>query len=73
MRELAIGLVLILGSIGSVFALAPRGGRQSWFVGVPFIEPFAAIIIVALLMLGILFVAAQFSTIDDVTMLKGVR
>ena len=73
MPELVIGLVLILASIGSMYALAPREGRSAWLIGIPFIEPFAAIVIVAVLMLGVLFIAAHFSTIDDVTMLKGGR
>lgn len=73
MSQLAIGLVLILGSIGSVYALAPRGGRQAWFIDVPLLEPLAAVVIVAMLVVGVLFLAAQFSTIDEVTMLRGGR
>jgi hypothetical protein len=73
MSELAIGLLLVLAGIGSIYALASRAGRQGWFARLPFIEPFAAIVLVASLMLGVLFVAAHFSTIDNATMLKGGR
>jgi hypothetical protein len=68
--QLTLGLLLVLGSIGSLFALAPRGGRSSRIAGIPFVEPFVGIVIVALLMLGILLVAAQFSAFDTMSMLR---
>ena len=71
MTQLMLGLVLVFGSIGSLFALAPRGGRSAWIAGVPFVEPFVGIVIVALLMLGVLLVAAQFSAFDSIGMLRG--
>ena len=73
MSELAIGLLLVLAGIGSAYALAPRGRRSGWLARLSFIEPFAAIVLLASLMLGVLFVAAHFSTIDNATMLRGGR
>jgi uncharacterized protein YjeT (DUF2065 family) len=73
MSELAIGLLLVLAGIGSVYALAPRARRKGWFAKLSFIEPFAAIVLVASLMLGVLFVAAHFATIDNAILWKGGR
>jgi cell division protein FtsX len=68
-----MGIALLVVSVGSVFASIPRHGKTAWFVGKPFLAPFMSILVVAGLTIGLLLIAAYFTTIDDVTLAGAVK
>jgi hypothetical protein len=63
----------MLVSAGSVFASIPRNGKTAWFVGKPFLAPFVSILVVTGLTIGVLLIAAYFTTIDDATLAGAVN
>ena len=71
MSELFIGATLLVVSVVSLIACRPRKEKKAWFVGVPFLEPGASILMITAFALGVILIAAYFTTIDDAT-LSGV-
>jgi hypothetical protein len=69
--QLLGGAALMLVGIVSLLVSLPRGGKKAWFVGMPFIESGASILMIATFALGVILILAYFTTIDDAT-LSGV-
>jgi hypothetical protein len=66
--QLLIGITLALIGIGSVTICVPRRGKMAWFVGKPFLEPGVPILIITTFAIGIILIAAYFTTIDSPTL-----
>jgi hypothetical protein len=71
LSELLVGTSLLILSIGALIASLPRHGKKAWFVGTPFVEPGASILMITAFAVGLILIAAYFTTIDDAT-LSGV-
>jgi len=71
LSELLIGTTLLVVSIASLLVCIPRKGNKAWFVGVPFLEPGASILMITAFATGLILIAAYFTAIDDAT-LSGV-
>lgn len=67
MQNLLVGITLAIIVMGLLIACIPRGGKKAWFVGKPFLEPAAPI-----LMMGLLLVISDLTTIDEIG-LSGAR
>ena len=65
LAELLTGSILLVASFGTLAALLPRKGRAISWVRKPFVEPSLAILIVAAMALGVIFLANYFTTIDN--------
>jgi hypothetical protein len=68
LSELLIGSTLLVISIGALIACLPRKGKKAWFVGIPFLEPGASILMITAFAIGLILIAAYFTTIDDATL-----
>ena len=68
LSQLLIGLVLAFIGIGSVAACVPRKGNLAWFVGKPFLEPGVPVAMIATSAIGLILIAAYFTTIDNASL-----
>ena len=68
LSELFTGIVLTCLSFGAVMICIPRHGKKAWFVGVPFLETGVSILVVTGFVLGLLFITAYFTAIDNATL-----
>jgi len=66
--QLVSGFVLMLASLGLLMLCVPRHGKKAWFVGLPLIETGVSVVVVTGFVLGLLFIAAYFTAIDDATL-----
>ena len=73
MSELLIGVALVAMGIGSLIACMPRRGKTAWFIGKPLLESGVPIAMIAMFAIGLILVAAYFTTIDDVTLVTKAR
>jgi hypothetical protein len=63
--ELLIGIMLLIVSIASLVGCRPRKGKKARFVGLPFLEPGASILMITAFAMGLILIAAYFTAIDD--------
>ena len=68
LAELTLGIVLMVVSIAAFVACLPRNGKTKRFVQLPFIAPAVSIVIIGGLAIGLIEIAAYFTTIDDMTL-----
>ena len=68
MRELLMGITLLIVSAGSLTACLPRNGKKAWFVGIPFLDAGVPVLILSVFAIGVVLVVAYFTTIDDMTL-----
>ncbi|MEP7031365.1 MAG: hypothetical protein ABI830_10570 [Pseudolabrys sp.] len=68
LSQLLIGGGLVLLSIGAWIACLPRGGKTRSFVTMPFLAPAVSVVIIGCFAMGLILVAAYFTTIDDATL-----
>jgi hypothetical protein len=66
MRDLIFGIALMLVSGVLVAACRPRNGQTLSLVKKPLVGPALGILITASFAIGILFIAAYFTTIDEI-------
>ncbi len=69
LSELLIGITALFISFGLVIVCLPRKGKTVWFVRTPFVAPAVSILIISGLALGLILIAAYFTTIDDATLM----
>jgi hypothetical protein len=72
MSQLLIGVVLIFIGVASLIVCLPRKGKKAWFVGKPLFESGVPILMITMFAIGIMLVAAHFTTIDDATLAGAV-
>ena len=63
--KLLIGLALLLSSVGALMVLRPRGGKTISWTTKPFVGPLLGVLITVAFGVGIILVAAYFTTIDN--------
>ncbi len=68
LAELILGIALTVISIIAFIACLPRNGITKRFVRIPFIAPTVSIVIIGGLAIGLIEIAAYFTTIDDMTL-----
>ncbi len=73
LSQLIFGSLLLLLGAGSLIACVPRKGKTAWFVGKPFLESGASVLLIFTFAIGFLLLTAYFTTIDDATLAGTVR
>jgi hypothetical protein len=73
MAELLSGIALLCISLGVLMAVRPRKGKPIGWVRKPFVGPTLAIVLVAGIGMGTVFLANYFTTIDDMTFIRKQR
>jgi hypothetical protein len=68
--ELTLGIALVVISIVAFIASLPRHGITKRFVRMPFIAPTVSNVIIGGLAIGIIEIAAYFTTIDEMTLTR---
>ncbi len=68
MSQLLIGLALLIVGVGSLLLCVPRRGKTAWFVGMPLFESGVPILMIGAFAIGLILIAAYFTTIDDATL-----
>lgn len=68
MEQLLIGSALMIIGVVSLLACLPRHGKKAWFVGKPLVESGVPILMIAIFAMGVILIAAYFTTIDNATM-----
>jgi hypothetical protein len=71
--ELLFGITLVFITVGSMAICLPRNGKTAWFVHKPFLAPAVSVLIITGLALGLILLAAYFTTIDDATLSGAVK
>jgi hypothetical protein len=66
--ELLIGVTLLVVSIAIFVLCLPRRGKTAWFVRVPFLAPMVAVLLIGGFAVGLIEIAAYYTTIDDLTL-----
>jgi hypothetical protein len=66
-EQLTIGSAMVIAGLAVLFVSLPRHGKKAWFVKVPFVEPTMSILIISSFAIGLILIAAYFTTIDDAT------
>jgi hypothetical protein len=68
MSQLLTGLSLLVASAVAVFILRPRRGEAVWVARQPLLAPAVSVLIIGGLAIGLIMIAAYFTTIDQVTL-----
>jgi len=66
-QQLLVGGALVIAGLVVLLVSIPRHGKKAWFVKVPFLEPTMSILIISSFAIGLILIAAYFTTIDDAT------
>ena len=67
LSQLLIGITLTVIGIGLVIACVPRRGKTVWFVGNLMLEPLLPILFIGICAIGLIEIAAYFTTIEEST------
>lgn len=68
LSQLTIGIALVLISLGTLVVCLPRKGKTARFVKTPFLAPAISVVMICELALGLILLAAYFTTIDNATL-----
>lgn len=60
--------MLTLIGTGSLIAVLPRNGKTAWFAKVPFLSSGVPLLMIGTFAIGLILIAAYFTTIDDATL-----
>ena len=68
LSQLFTGLTLLVVSAVAIFILRPRHGKTVWVGRQPLLAPAASVLIIGGLAIGLILIAAYFTTIDQMTL-----
>jgi hypothetical protein len=68
LSQLLTGLILLVASAVAILILLPRHGRTAWVAHQPLLAPAMSVLIIGGLAIGLILIAAYFTTIDNMTL-----